>query len=133
MQSSSFLDRLFNGFKLISESQAVDDYKQTSEVFKKIIKAAEQPGVSESHKQSIQKIVAATTFEEMLHYAKRFVPTDTPVALKYTAIAACAVGGFFSNVANFGYYALQLHEDIVEYAVKNGYLIREEKTNTQNI
>lgn len=130
MKSGSIFDRLADGLTILSERQAVQDYKAKSEIYKNLLKAIKQPGVSEQLKHDIEKLADEATFDGMLKIIKKYSLEKESTLVKVAAKTVCTIGGYFSPEANAGYYALQLHDDIIAYELKTGYLQIDRKRNT---
>jgi hypothetical protein len=118
-----------------NESQAVDDYRQHSDIYKNTLKAAARiTKLPRFHKEKFQALSTAKTFSEMISIADCFDIGKVPFLIGIGINAYTSIGSLFSAKANCSYYTTKLKGDIVRYAVEKGYYPHESnnKLNMQN-
>lgn len=105
-----------------SETQAVSEYKETSDIFKNAILAAEFCN-NTSSKERMVNLLDAISFDEILTVAAKFNPGSDKVVTNFILKTLAAAASYFSTEAKFAYYALQLEKDVARFAVAKGYSV----------
>ena len=121
MAQRSLLSDLFNGYNAIKEYQAVEKYKEQSDIYKKAMVAVHATGVHPSGIEQMNNLNKATSFANMIEIAKEMDPDGQPPIVQALAKTIAYFGARINAEANFRYYAFQLRKDILTYAVEKGF------------
>lgn len=113
------VNRIHDGM-LELERKTVDEYKETSEIYKGLQKAlASNP--DEAKSIDIINIGKAATFEQLLKLTAKYNINNAPIISGLALNACMYTASIFSSSASFAYYLTHMHEDVKQFAAKKGY------------
>lgn len=117
-----------NAVNIVSEPYYVNQFRSTSDVYKKLKSLSSQPDISTD--PTVKKIMgmlnSANSFTEMYRVVSEEVSiTQTPPPVKWGVKAITFFAGYISPLANFTYYLMFLRQDIRDYATSQGYSFEE--------